>query len=100
MSLIAQRSPVHARCSGGAAGAPPGRPPLERYNKDVPSCGISGDIMTSTKNFWPLDYDPEEEIYENLSWDLPGFKPSHRSVRPVGRQRRASTAARREAQTP
>jgi hypothetical protein len=31
--------------------------------------------MTSTKSFWPLDYDPEEEIYENLSWDLPGFKP-------------------------
>jgi hypothetical protein len=32
--------------------------------------------MTSVKNFWPLDYDPEEEIYENPSWDLPGFKPA------------------------
>ncbi len=27
-----------------------------------------------TRKFWPLDFDPEEEIYENLSWDLPGFR--------------------------
>jgi len=45
--------------------------------------------MTSTRNFWPLDYDPEEEIYENLSWDLPGFKPARHSVRPIGRARRS-----------
>jgi hypothetical protein len=44
--------------------------------------------MTSSNNFWPLDYDPEEEIYENLSWDLPGFKPSRHSPLPIGRQRR------------
>jgi hypothetical protein len=44
--------------------------------------------MTSTRNFWPLDYDPEEEIYENLSWDLPGFKPARHS--------RPSLAARRK----
>ena len=30
--------------------------------------------MKTTRRFWPLDYDPEVEIYENLSWDLPGFK--------------------------
>ena len=52
-----------------------GLPVAGRYNKDSPSSGISGDIMTSKSKFWPLDYDPEEEIYENLSWDLPGFKP-------------------------
>ena len=51
-----------------------GVPPARRYNESAPSSGISGDIMTSTRNFWPLDYDPEEEIYESLSWDLPGFK--------------------------
>jgi hypothetical protein len=28
----------------------------------------------NTRNFWPLDFDPEEEIYENLAWDLPGYK--------------------------
>lgn len=27
-----------------------------------------------TRKFWPLDYDPEGEIYENLAWDLPGFR--------------------------
>jgi len=26
-----------------------------------------------TRKFWPLDFDPEGAIYENLSWDLPGF---------------------------
>ena len=24
--------------------------------------------------FWPLDPDPDGEIYENLAWDLPGFR--------------------------
>jgi hypothetical protein len=48
--------------------------------------------MTSTRNFWPLDYDPEEEIYENLSWDLPGFKPAHHSSRPIGRKLRYASA--------
>jgi hypothetical protein len=27
-----------------------------------------------SSNFWPLDFDPEGAIYENPSWDLPGFK--------------------------
>ncbi len=26
------------------------------------------------RNFWVLDFDPEGEIYESLSWDLPGFR--------------------------
>jgi len=29
--------------------------------------------MNSSK-FWPWDYDPEGEIYENVAWDLPGFR--------------------------
>ncbi len=28
------------------------------------------------RKFWPLDYDPEGEIYENVAWDLPGFRQS------------------------
>jgi hypothetical protein len=28
----------------------------------------------NTPKFWPLDFDPEGEIYENLAWDLPGFR--------------------------
>jgi len=34
--------------------------------------------MTKRK-FWPLDYEPEDEIYENLSWDLPGFRPARQA---------------------
>jgi hypothetical protein len=45
--------------------------------------------MTSTRNFWPLDYDPEEEIYENLSWDLPGFKPARHSHRSLANRRKS-----------
>lgn len=26
------------------------------------------------RKFWPLDYDPDGEIYENVSWDLPGYR--------------------------
>jgi hypothetical protein len=27
--------------------------------------------------FWPLvDYDPEGEVYDNVAWDLPGFRPA------------------------
>lgn len=32
----------------------------------------------TTNKFWPLDYDPEGAIYENPSWDLPGFRRSQR----------------------
>lgn len=32
-----------------------------------------------TRKFWPLDYDPEGEIYENVAWDLPGFRRSSRN---------------------
>jgi hypothetical protein len=28
----------------------------------------------TTRKFWPLDFDPEGEIYDNPAWDLPGFK--------------------------
>jgi len=26
------------------------------------------------RGFWPFDYDPEGEIYENVAWDLPGYR--------------------------
>jgi hypothetical protein len=29
----------------------------------------------SVRKFWPLDFDPEVEIYESLSWDLAGRRP-------------------------
>ncbi len=34
-----------------------------------------------TRKFWPLDYDPEEEIFDNVSWGLPGFRAS-RAIEP------------------
>jgi hypothetical protein len=30
--------------------------------------------MSTTRKFWLWEV-PEGEIYENLSWDLPGFRP-------------------------
>jgi hypothetical protein len=36
--------------------------------------------MTSQSKFWPLDYEPEDEIYENLSWDLPGLRRTRRKA--------------------
>jgi hypothetical protein len=45
--------------------------------------------MKTTRRFWPLDDDQEVEIYENLSWDLPGFKRiGKRNPKPrIGRRR-------------
>jgi len=41
--------------------------------------------MKTTRKFWPLDYDQEVEIYENLSWDLPGLKRFGRTGAPRSR---------------
>ena len=32
----------------------------------------------NTRKFWPLDFDPEGEIYETVAWDLPGFRRNRR----------------------
>ncbi len=34
--------------------------------------------MSSTNKFWPWEDNPEGEIYDNLAWDLPGFRPAKR----------------------
>ena len=48
-----------------------------------------------THKFWPLDYDPEGEIYENVSWDLPGFRGNRRGsvscLSSIGRSRHRRT---------
>ncbi len=43
-----------------------------------------------TRKFWPLDYDPEGEIYENLAWDLPGFRRRRKTANPPGRTAQAA----------
>ena len=35
------------------------------------------------RKFWPLDFDPEGEIYENVAWDLPGYRRKKDSRRPA-----------------
>ena len=30
--------------------------------------------MNSKSKFWPLDDNSEGEIYDNLAWDLPGYR--------------------------
>ena len=42
------------------------------------------------RKFWLFDSNPEGEIYENLSWDLPGYQLKPKTA-PAG------TARRREA---
>jgi hypothetical protein len=44
------------------------------------------------RKFWPFDFDPEGEIYEALSWDLPGYRPR----RKVQQEPRRANAGRRE----
>jgi len=35
------------------------------------------------RKFWPLDFDPEGEIYDNVAWDLPGYR--NQTFRPIRR---------------
>lgn len=53
----------------------------------------------TTRKFWPLDFDPEGEVYENVAWDLPGYnRASARaedSIRPFARRRHRAQANRR-----
>ena len=30
----------------------------------------------SKRKFWPLDYDSEDDIFDNVAWGLPGFRAS------------------------
>lgn len=32
------------------------------------------------RKFWPLDFDPEGEIYDNVAWDLPGYRSQRREI--------------------
>ena len=47
--------------------------------------------MSEKRKFWPLDDDPEGEIYDNLAWDLPGFRG--RQTKP--RSGRSATSSER-----
>jgi hypothetical protein len=47
--------------------------------------------LMNTSKFWPLVYDTDGEIYENVAWDLPGFRrhrPKPRTAQPPPRKRR------------
>jgi hypothetical protein len=50
----------------------------------------------TTPKFWPLDMDPEGQIYDNPAWDLPGFRRRHSPAqkkstgRPASRNRPVS----------
>jgi hypothetical protein len=48
--------------------------------------------MKITRKFWPLDFDQEVAIYENLSWDLPGLKRSGRRRNAPGKDRATLSA--------
>ena len=48
----------------------------------------------NTRNFWPLDFDPEGEIYENVAWDLPGYNKRGRQSRPPAQSLRRKKSRR------
>jgi hypothetical protein len=55
----------------------------------------------NTRKYWPLDYDPECEIYDNPAWNMPGFRNSignccRQSARPRNVYRALSPRAIRE----
>ena len=37
--------------------------------------------MSHPSKFWPLDFEPEDQIYENPSWDLPGLRRTRKLPR-------------------
>jgi hypothetical protein len=37
--------------------------------------------MTYPSKFWPLDFEPEDQIYESPSWDLPGLRRTRKPPR-------------------
>ncbi len=48
----------------------------------------------TTRKFWPLDMDPEGQIYDNPAWDLPGFRR-----RPPSARKKSTKHPLREANT-
>jgi hypothetical protein len=38
------------------------------------------------RKFWPLDFDPEGEIYDTVAWDLPGYRRQRCEI-PLSRKR-------------
>ena len=52
-------------------------------------------MLMNTPKFWPLDLDPEGQIYDNITWDLPGFRrPPHAKAK---KQSKASPQSARNA---
>jgi hypothetical protein len=45
-------------------------------------------VAIDERKFWLFDSNPDGEIYENLSWDLPGYRIRLKAAR-AGRRRRA-----------
>jgi hypothetical protein len=58
------------------------------YNKEVGSPPIPfRQVHMEIRKFWPLDFDPEGEIYENVAWDLPGYTRRRRELHRPDRNR-------------
>ena len=72
----------------------------ECYNVGV-GAAVPYEVKTlmTTRKFWPLDFDPEGEVYENVAWDLPGYKRAGSrgkdSIHPLARRRHRAQTSRR-----
>ena len=47
------------------------------------------------RKFWLWDSDPEDEIYETLAWDLPGYKHAGYD-KPISSSKRRKVPSARE----
>ena len=62
--------------------------PGDAIIKGAPQAVFRKNYMSNPK-YWPLDYEPEGEIYDNPAWDLPGFRRDPRGRRRLQRHRSA-----------
>jgi hypothetical protein len=44
--------------------------------------------MKHLPKFWPLDLEPEDQIYDNPSWDLPGLRRTRSQGSPANPRKR------------
>jgi len=52
------------------------------YNEVVPPLVWILVTVMIIRKYWPLDYDPECEIYENPAWDMPGYRKHPKRTKP------------------
>ena len=56
--------------------------PEECYNKPRSFPVALEPTVMHKPMYWPLDFEPEDEIYDTVAWDLPGYRKASRGRHP------------------